>query len=131
MTTTPFKMENWTNTMTKAMADASAMSKASVEAAVKSTSAVAKGLEEITRAFYEFAQASIESNVATAKAAMACTTVKQIVDLQNDFAKTSFDKLVAETHKMSEVSLKVANQVIEPIQAHVNHAMDKVTKVAA
>lgn len=59
------------------------------------------------------------------------TNFKQALEIQNEAAKTSFDKLMAEGNKITELSIKVANEAIEPIQARVNVAVEKLIKPAA
>lgn len=102
--------------------------KENVDAVVKSGTVFAKGFEDLAKAFMGLAQENIETTVSTAKAVMGCTTLRQMVDLQTEIAKTQFDKLVAEGNKFSEMSLKVANEALEPIQARVNVAVEKFVK---
>lgn len=111
--------------------DLTVFSKENVEAVVRAGSIYAKGVEELGRAVVTLTQTQVESTVAAAKAAMGCTTLRQIVDLNTDLAKTSFDKIVAEGSKLSEMSMKVANEAFQPIQARVNVAVEKFAKPAA
>ncbi len=76
-------------------------------------------------------QHQFEASVAAAKAVLGCTSLRQMVDLQTDLARTNFDKFVADGSKLSEISLKVANETLEPIQARVNVAVEKFIKPAA
>ena len=43
----------------------------------------------------------------------------------------SFDRLMNEGSKLSEIGVKVANEALEPIQARVNVAVEKIFKPAA
>ncbi|MDX2103993.1 MAG: phasin family protein [Alphaproteobacteria bacterium] len=105
--------------------------KDNVEALFRASSIAVKGAEEISRAVVAFAQAQIESQVSATKAILGCTSLRQVVDVQTDLAKTSFDKVVAEGSKFSELATKVANEAMEPIQARVNVAVEKFMKPAA
>jgi phasin family protein len=58
-------------------------------------------------------------------------TLREAVDLQADFAKGNFDKFVAESTKMSETVVKVANDAMEPITARVNVSVEKIFKPLA
>lgn len=106
-------------------------SKENVDAVVKSGTVFAKGFEDIAKAFMSLAQQNLEASVGAAKAVMGCTTLRQVVDLQTETAKSQFDKMVAEGNKLSEMSLKVANEALEPIQARVNLAVEKFVKPVA
>ncbi|MEZ5648618.1 MAG: phasin family protein [Alphaproteobacteria bacterium] len=99
-----------------------------VEALVQSSSIVAKGYETLGRAWLGLFQASLESSVGTAKQLFGCKTLREAVDLQNDFAKASFDTLVSETTKISETAVKVTNEALQPLQARANAAVELMLK---
>ena len=65
------------------------------------------------------------------QALLAARTLREAVDVQTDWAKTSFDKVVAESTKLSEISVKVANEAAEPINARFNAAIEKLLKPMA
>ncbi len=115
----------------KSYGDLAGFGKGNVEAVVKSSTIVARGFEELSRQVMALAQSNMEHGVAAAKAALNCTTLKQIVDLQSDFAKTTFDKLVSEGNKLSEMSYKMTNEAIEPLQARVTLAVETFGKPLA
>lgn len=102
-----------------------------VEAFVKASTIWAKGTEEIGKSVAALTQAQVEASLATTKALFGVTSLKQALELQNEAAKTSFDKLMAEGNKITELSMKVANEAIEPIQARVTVAVEKIMKPAA
>jgi phasin family protein len=109
----------------------SVYSKGNVEAVVKAGSIYARGLEDLSKTVMAITQSQIEASVAAAKAVLGCTSLRQMVDLQTGLARSHFDKFVADGSKLSEISLKVANEALEPIQARVNVAVGKLTKPAA
>lgn len=112
----------------KTYEELTALNKDTVDALVQSSSVVAKGVESLSRAFLAFAQTSLEHSVSTAKALLAVKTLREAVDLQSEFAKSSFDSLVAEATKASELSVKVANEAIQPLSSHVNTVVSKLSK---
>jgi phasin family protein len=109
----------------------SVMSKGNVEAVVKAGSIYARGMEDLSKTVIAITQTQLEASVAAAKAVLGCTSLRQMVDLQTDLARTQFDRIVADGSKLSEISLKVANEALEPIQARVNVAVEKFIKPAA
>ncbi|MBI3515917.1 MAG: phasin family protein [Proteobacteria bacterium] len=109
----------------------SVYSKGNVEAVVKAGSIYARGMEDLSKTVMAITQAQLEASVAAAKAVLGCTSLRQMVDLQTDLARSHFDKVMADGSKLSEISLKVANEALEPIQARVNVAVEKFTKPAA
>lgn len=102
-----------------------------VEAVVKAQTAFAKGAEEMSKAWLSFGQGTAEAGVAMVKGLMGAKSLKEMVELQNEFARSSFDGLVNETAKLSEMSLKTTNEAFEPIQSQVNAAVEKLTKPIA
>ena len=73
----------------------------------------------------------MEHAASTAKALVGVKSLREAVDLQTDFAKGNFDKIVAESTKLSETAVKVANDAMEPITARVNVTVEKLFKPLA
>jgi phasin family protein len=101
------------------------------EAFMTASTILAKGCEGIAKAWLAFCQEVATTGASTTKQLIGAKTLREAVDLQADFAKTSFDRMVAEGTKVSEMSLKVANEAIEPINQRVNLAVEKFLKPAA
>ena len=118
-------------TLFKNYEEFSQLSKENIDAFVKSGTVFAKGLEEAGKLWIDFTRRSFETSVETAKAVMGCKDLREVVDVQSDFARTSFDSLVNEGSKLSEIGVKVANEALEPIQARLNVAVEKIFKPAA
>jgi phasin family protein len=108
----------------------SELSKENIDAFVKSGTIVAKGFEEAGKAWIDFTRRSFETSVETAKAVMGAKDLREVVDVQSDFARTSFDSLVNEGSKLSELGVKVANEALEPIQSRINVTVAKILKPA-
>ena len=51
-------------------------------------------------------------------------SVKEAFELQTSFAKASMEKAMAESGKMTEQSMKLAEQAFAPISARVNAAVE-------
>lgn len=107
------------------------LNKDGIDAFVKSGNIFAKGAEEVGKAYFAFAQAAAESNVEAAKALMGAKTLNEVVEIQSDLARVSFDKFVAEGTKLSEMGMKVTNDAFEPIQAHTNVVVERFMKPVA
>jgi phasin family protein len=115
----------------KGYEDLAAFGKANFEAFVQANTILAKGVEELSKEFMTLTQASMETAATTAKAVFAAKTLKDVVSLQADFTKSSFDKFVSNSSKLSELGVKVASDAIAPVTARVNVAVEKVLKPAA
>ena len=100
-----------------------------VEAFVKAGEVLTKGAETLGKAYYDFAQASAEASVEATKAMMTAKTVKDFVDIQSTFARSSFDNFLAESTRLSEMSVKLANEAFDPLKAQLNTGFEKAFKV--
>jgi phasin family protein len=125
------QLEKASVTMFKSYEDLSKFQKDNYDAYVAASQIFAKGAENIGKAWMAFTQESLETVAQTAKALLGAKTLREAVDLQSDWAKSSFDKVVAEGTKISEMSVKVANEAYAPINARVNVAVEKMMKPVA
>ena len=112
----------------KSYDEVTALNKESVDAVVKAGEVLTKGAETFGKAYYEIAQASAEASVEATKAMMGAKTAKEFVEIQAEFARTSFDNFLSESTRLSEVSVKVANEAFEPLQKQLNTSFEKAFK---
>ena len=114
----------------KGYEDFAAFGKANLEAFVQANKLFTTGIETLSKEVVSLAQSSLESSTAATKAMFAAKTIKDVVELQTDFAKTSFEKLVANSTKIGEMTVKLATDSAAPIGARVTAASEKVMKKA-
>ncbi len=107
------------------------LSKENLDAYVQASQVMAKGFEQMGKAWMAYTQEAMEQSAAAAKALLGAKSVKEAVDLQQDWAKSTFDKLVSESTKLSEQTVKVANEAFEPINARFTVAVEKLWKPMA
>jgi phasin family protein len=108
-----------------------AFGKQNVDALVQSTTVVAKGVEELSRAMFGFVQTTFEAGAATGKAMLGVRTLNELVTLQNEYVRTSLDSVLSESVKLSELTVKVANEALEPIGARFGAVIEKLTRPLA
>jgi phasin family protein len=115
----------------KAYEEFSKFQKDNYEAYIAASTIFAKGTENLSKVWLTLTQEAMENAAQTAKALLGAKTLREAVDLQSDFAKSNFDKFVAEGTKLSELSVKVANEAFAPLNARVNVAVEKMLKPVA
>jgi phasin family protein len=125
------RVEKASQTAFKTVEEMQKLSKDNLEAYVQASTIVAKGFEQLGKAWMAFTQEALEQSAAAAKALLGAKSVREAVDLQTEWAKASFDKFVAESTKLSEQSVKVANEAFEPINARFTVAVEKLWKPVA
>ena len=131
----PFTLETnmfkGNNQFDKITQDAAAAGQAQVDALVKSTTIFTKGMEDIFKTCMEIAQEAGEKSQTVAKTIMSCKTINEFTDLQTKLAQASFDEFMTNATKISEKSVKLCTDAMEPINDQVGKAMRKATSQAA
>ncbi len=95
-----------------------------VEALVKSSQIVATGLQDMGKQIAANAQAAMDESLSTFRALSGVRSLKEAIDLQATFARTSFEKAVSQTGQLTEASFKLAEQAYQPIAGRVTLAVE-------
>lgn len=109
----------------KSLDEMTEVARGNVEALLASARAATTGIESITTHMAEVSRKSFEEASNAARAMTAAKTPNELMQLQSDFAKNQFDHVVAEFSKMSEMMVKLAGEVFEPVQNRAAIATDK------
>lgn len=125
------QVEKTSSAMFKGYDEVTTLNKANIDAVVQSSTIATKGVESLGRELMSFAQSQLEANMAMTKKLFGAKTLREFFDVQNDFARQNLDKLMAESAKMTEMTAKVSNEALEPIQTQTNKSVETVTKAAA
>jgi phasin family protein len=118
------------SSMVKTVEDIFAFGQGNVEAFVKSSQIWAAGVQDLSKAVAATAQAQLDHTFATVKALAAIKSVKEVVDLQTNLARSSVEKAVAETGKLTDASVKLAEQAWAPITERMTLAVEKFGRAA-
>ena len=106
------------------------VARGNVEAMLAASRAATAGLETIAHQVADFSRKSFEETTAAARAMTTVKTPNELMQLQNDFAKTQFDHAISEMSKLSETMVKLMGEVFEPIQKSATVTTDKVKAMA-
>jgi phasin family protein len=98
---------------------------------VKSSTIFVKGVQDVSKSFFALTQLSFEEGVALSKTLLGAKTIQDVVEVQSTLVKTSFDKAMAESGRISEMSMKVAEEAFAPINDRMSVAMQRVMKPIA
>jgi phasin family protein len=116
--------------VTRAMKTAEQMAQfhqGNLEAVVKSGQIWATGLQDLSKHVATNAQTAMEETLSTFRALTSVKSLKEAFELQTSFARASMEKAMAESSKLTETSLKLAEQAYAPITARVNAAVEVFT----
>lgn len=100
------------------------------EAFVQSGQIWAAGVQDLSRQAAASVQSSYEQGVANLRQLAAVKSVKEAVDLQTQFARTSVEKAVADSSRFTDASVKLFEQALAPLTARVTLAVEKFAKPA-
>jgi len=130
MASSPNGMNEIPATVSKAFEDINSVVSSYISAVTKSSAALWQGIEEITRSVSGFSQESL-ARAASAYTTMASTkSPKEVIETQTDFVKDSFDSAIAGSNKVSEISVRVAQDAMAPITQHANETIGNAMKKA-
>ena len=125
------QVEKASQSMFKSYDEMTEISKENVDAVVAFNTKIAKGYEDLSKEIVAFTQASFEAQVEATKAIFGAKSLREVIDLQSEMTRSQFDKVMAESAKITEMSVKVANEAYEPLQARVNMTVEKMMKPVA
>lgn len=118
------------DTMMKNTEDFVALGQANMEAFVKSGQIWTSGIEALMKQFAETAKVSFDESVATLKAITSAKSITEAMELQNKFATSAAKRALAESNKLVDASIKLAEQTLAPITARVTSAAEIFVKAA-
>ena len=107
------------------------LGRGNVEALVASTKVAAKGLETIGQEVAEFGRKSFEDASAALRGFAEVKSPADFFRLQTEFVRSQFDNVVAESSKLSEVAIKLAGDIAEPLASRATVTADRVRTVVA
>ncbi len=100
-------------------------SQGNLEALVKSSQIWAAGVQDLGKQLAASAQAQVDQTMATWKALASVKSLKEAMELQSSLARSSVEKAVAETGKLTDASMKLAEQTFAPLTARMSLAAER------
>lgn len=114
----------------KSAEDMVSFGQGNVEAFVKSGQIWAAGVQDLSKAMAATAQAQMDAAMSTMKALAGVKSLKDAVELQTSLTRSSVETAMAETGKLTDASMKLAEQAMAPITARVTLAAEKFGRTA-
>ncbi len=120
-----------TNQFDRMMKDTSEFNAQYSDAYSKSSAIAMKGFEDIVGAVMSLAQDTAEKQASYFKEAMSVKTINEFAEVQNKVAQANFDDFMSGMTKISEISVKVLSESVEPVNAQMTDAIHKATQAMA
>lgn len=101
-----------------------AFNMAAFDAYASAFEAFNQGTERLSAEVADFTRKSIETSVENGRTLMACKSVNEAFDRRNQITRSTIDSAIAQGTKLTEMSLKTANDGWAPIRDHARRALD-------
>ena len=99
-------------------------SQGNFEAVVKSSQIWAAGVQDLGKTLVVSAKEQMDDAVAAVNSFAAAKSFNDLLDLQAAFARSSLDKAITETSKLTDASTRLATDVLAPLTARVTLAAE-------
>jgi phasin family protein len=97
--------------------DIAKFNRGNIDAFVEASVAATRGFDAIKDEMIALTRSSLEDSVKAAQAFSGARTAKDFVDLQTQYMKNSYERLVATSSKLSEMTLKLTQDSFSPLAA--------------
>jgi len=117
--------------MEKAMKTAEefvAFGQGNLEAIMKSGQIWVAGVQDLSKQVAATAQASFEETLSAFKAMTSAKSLKDAFDLQTSLARTTVEKAISESGRLTDASFKLTEQTLAPLTARVTLAVETFAK---
>ena len=88
-------------------------SKTGMEAAMKSAVVFSKGLQDLAKETSDFSRQSFDVSQAAFEKLLDASSLDEAIDVQTQFAKSSYDGFVAEASKVGELYSNLVKEVFK------------------
>jgi phasin family protein len=103
--------------MMKSFEEFQSFGKDGYEAFVASSTAMTKGFQAMAQETADFSRKSFEKSTATFEKATAAKSFDKAIEVQQAFAKESYETLVAQMTKLNELYLNTVKEAYKPFEA--------------
>ena len=105
--------------------------RANAEAMAEASKILFTGMQDMTRSAVEESRKAADQMSEDARLMAAAKSPTELVKLQGDIMRRSFDSVVATSSKNTEAWIKLTNDAFAPLTSRMSEAVDKMNKLAA
>lgn len=100
-----------------------------MDAMLRSFGTLSKASQAIAVEATDFAKQSFELGTATLEKLAGVRSLDKALEIQTDYMKTSYERLVAQTTKMTELYQNLAKEMVKPYEGFAAKAQEQALKV--
>jgi phasin family protein len=108
--------------MVHSIDDMNKLGKELVDTSLKSAAAVSKGTQAIAAEATEFTRRTAETGSATLEKLLASKSLDKVIEVQADFARSSYESFVSEATRMSELLADMSRDAFKPFESVLSRA---------
>jgi hypothetical protein len=102
--------------MTQTFEDAGKFGKEFMDNGLKSLASFSKGVQAIAVESTEYAKKSFENGTSTLEKLVAAKSLEKAIEIQTDYAKSSYEAFVAEATKLSDLYAELFKDSYKPFE---------------
>lgn len=102
-----------------------------LDAMLQASTAVAKSYQDLGRAWLGLTQESVEDAVSAGKALAEARSLPEMLEVQSRLAQASLQKAMNESGRLQEMSMRLAEAALQPLNSHFTAAVERWSKPAA
>jgi phasin family protein len=115
----------------KAAEELAELTRANIEAIVDAGRIAVEGTRALGQDVVASSRQGVEQAADAVRTFAEAKSPTDFLQLQSDFARTSFDRLVAESSKLTESMVKLAGEAIQPISNRASVSAERLNKLVA
>jgi len=102
--------------MFKSVDEVQRIGKTNLDLTAKSLAAVSKGLQTLATDAVDYTRTSFEASSATLEKLLGARSFDKAVEIHSEFARTAYERLVAQTTKVGDVITDMAKESSKPFE---------------
>jgi hypothetical protein len=102
----------------KTFEDMQTFGKEGYEAAMASAAAMTKGYQQMAQEMADYTKKSFEMTSATMEKALGARSFERVLEVQQGFAKESYEAFMAQAKKMGDLYSAAAKEAYKPYEAN-------------
>jgi hypothetical protein len=108
--------------MVNSFEDVNRLGKELIDTSLRSATAMSKGAQAIAAEATEYSRKSAETGSAALEKLFASNSLDKVIEVQADFARTSYESFVAEATRMSELLADMTRDAFKPFESVISRA---------